>query len=291
MAKTAQHGADRLIDLHSHTTASDGTYSPAELVRAGVAAGLDALAITDHDTFAGYDEAEPVSRGEGLRLICGIELSTKIHQPSRRTVHLLGYFLNGGPSPEFLAWIAGIQTARRDRNRRLALRLQSLGMDITLEEVESLGKYMAGRPHFARLMVQKGYVATSREAFDRYLDESAPGYVDREEPALADAIAQVRAASGVSSLAHPIRLGKRDHVQEEQLIAAMCDSGLQAIEAYHSDHSAADSERYLGIARKYGLRVTGGSDFHGENKPNVALGRGLNGNLNVPASLLDELAR
>jgi predicted metal-dependent phosphoesterase TrpH len=203
----------------------------------------------------------------------------------------LGYFLNGGPAPELLDWIAGIQAARRDRNRRLALRLQSLGIDVTLEEVEKLGKYMAGRPHFARLMIQKGYVATHREAFDRYLDESAQAYVDRDEPSLPEAITRVRAAGGISSLAHPIRLGKRDHAEEEELIAGMCESGLQAIEAYHSDHSAADSARYLGIARKYGLKVTGGSDFHGENKPNVMLGRGLNGNLNVPTSLLDELAR
>lgn len=280
-----------MIDLHSHTTASDGTYSPAELVDAALATGLDALAITDHDTFAGYDEAFSYAKAGGLRLICGIEMSTKLLEPSRKTVHLLGYFLNGGPTTAFLDWITGIQAARRDRNQRLATRLQSMGVDIRIEEVEALGRNMAGRPHFARLMVQKGYVANNREAFDKYLDESAPGYVDREEPSLEEAIGRIAAAGGISSLAHPIRLGKRNHDDEERLIALMCESGLQAIEAFHSDHSAADTERYLAISRKYGLKVTGGSDFHGENKPNVLLGRGVNGNLNVPTSLLDELAR
>jgi 3',5'-nucleoside bisphosphate phosphatase len=280
-----------VIDLHSHTTASDGTYSPAELIDSALAAKLDALAITDHDTFAGYDEALAYARAAGLRLVCGIEMSTKLLQPSRKTVHLLGYFLNGGPTPAFLEWIQGIQAARRDRNRRLAIRLQSMGIDVRIEEVEALGKTMAGRPHFARLLVQKGYVANHREAFDKYLDESAPGYVDRDEPSLEEAISRIAEGGGISSLAHPIRLGKRNHDDEERLIARMRDSGLQAIEAFHSDHAAADAERYVALSRKYGLKVTGGSDFHGENKPNVSLGRGVNGNLNVPMSVLDELAR
>ncbi len=280
-----------MIDLHSHTTASDGAYSPAELVDAAVRAGLDALAITDHDTFAGYDEAVPYAQAAGLRLVCGIEMSTKLLQPSRKTVHLLGYFLNGGPKPAFLQWIEGIQSARRDRNVRLAARLQSMGIDIRIEEVEALGKKMAGRPHFARIMVQKGYTANTREAFDKYLDESAPGYVDRDEPSLEEGIGRIAESGGISSLAHPIRLGKRNHDDEERLIARMCDLGLQAIEAFHSDHSAGDIQRYLALSKKYGVKVTGGSDFHGENKPNVLLGRGFNGNLNVPTSVLDELSR
>ena len=280
-----------MIDLHSHTTASDGTSAPAELVQLAMSAGLKALAITDHDTFAGYEEAVPHARAIGLRLICGIELSTKVFQPSRKTVHLLGYFLSGGPSSEFLAWITNLQESRRDRNRRLALRLQSMGFDIRLEEVEALGRTMAGRPHFARLMVSKGYCANSREAFDKYLDESAAAYVDRDEPTIAEGIGQIKAGGGVTSLAHPVRLGKRDHAEEEALIASIAASGLDAIEAFHSDHGRADVHRYLAIAAKYGLKVTGGSDFHGANKPLVSLGTGINGNLAVPITLLDELAR
>jgi 3',5'-nucleoside bisphosphate phosphatase len=275
-----------VIDLHSHTTESDGSASPAELVESARHIGLDALAITDHDTLAGYEIARPLAESVGLRLVCGIELSTKVQKPSRKTVHLLGYFFQREPRAEFREWLGGMQAARRDRNRRLALKLQSMGIDIHIEEVESVGRSMAGRPHFARLMVAKGYVANSTEAFRQYLDESAPGYVDREEPSLAEAIDRIAVAGGVSSLAHPIRLGKRDLAEEEELIATFVALGLDAIEAYHSDHSPEDVERYLGYAHKYGLNVTGGSDYHGENKPNVKLG-----GANVPSSLLDALTR
>ena len=270
-----------MIDLHSHTNESDGTYSPAELVSAASALGLDALAITDHDTLAGFDLARPLADDAGLRLICGIELSTKVLQPVRKTVHLLGYFPSSYPSQEFVHWLGAMQSARRDRNRRLAAKLQTMGVDITIEEVEQAGKSMAGRPHFARLMVQKGYVPNTTEAFRRYLDESAPGYVDREEPTLAEAIQRIKAAGGVTSLAHPVRLGKRDRAEEEELIASFVALGLDCIEAYHSDHERGDVQRYLGHAEKYGLRVTGGSDFHGDNKPNVKLGQA-----NVPSELL-----
>lgn len=270
-----------MIDLHSHTTESDGTYTPGELVEAAAALPLDALAITDHDTLAGYRIAEPLAAAAGLRLICGIELSTKIYSPERKTVHLLGYFASAAPSNSFLDWLGGMQAARRDRNRRLAAKLQTMGVDVRIEEVEALGRSLAGRPHFARLMVQKGYVPNTSEAFRMYLDESAPGYVDREEPTLEEGIRQIQAAGGVTSLAHPIRLGKRDLAEEEKLIAGFVSYGLDAIEAYHSDHDEADVRRYISYSEKYGLRVTGGSDFHGANKPSVRLG-----DANVPTSLL-----
>jgi predicted metal-dependent phosphoesterase TrpH len=275
-----------VIDLHSHTTESDGTYTPAELVKAAATIGLDALAITDHDTLAGYRAAKPLAAEAGLRLICGIELSTKLQSPARKTVHLLGYFPENEPRPEFIEWLLAMQAARRDRNRRLAAKLQSMGIDIRIEEVEALGRSMAGRPHFARLMVQKGYVPNTTEAFDRYLDESAPGYVDRDEPSLQEGIQRISGAGGVSSLAHPIRLGKRDHGEEEELIAQIAALGLDAIEAYHSDHDGTDVRRYLSYADKYALKVTGGSDFHGDNKPGVKLGQA-----NVPTSLLAALSQ
>jgi predicted metal-dependent phosphoesterase TrpH len=182
-----------------------------------------------------------------------------------------------------------MQAARRDRNVRLATRLQSLGLAVTIEEVNAMGRSMAGRPHFARILMQKGYVNTVQEAFNKYLDESAPGYVDREEPLLEEAIQMVRKGGGISSLAHPVRLGKRNTAEEETLIAGMVDTGLMAIEVYHSDHTPNDMARYLAIAQKYGLRVTGGSDFHGENKPDIRLGTGHKGNLNISRAVLDQL--
>ena len=278
-----------MIDLHSHTTESDGTYSPAELVAAAVEVRLEALAITDHDTFAGYEQALPLAREAKLRLICGIELSTKMQlNGARRTVHLLGYFLDGEPAATFCDWLKNMQASRRDRNRRLAQKLQSMGMDIRIEEVESLGRTMAGRPHFARLMVSKGYVPHYRAAFDLYLDESASAYVEREEPTLEEGIRLIGDAGGISSIAHPVRLSVKDRAEEEQLISTMANRGLDAVEAYHSDHDAADTERYLGLAEKYNLHVTGGSDFHGENKPNVRLGTGP-GTLSIPLSVLEAL--
>lgn len=276
-----------MIDLHSHTTASDGTLTPAELVKAAAQADLEAIAITDHDTFAGYRAAREAAADSGVNLICGIELSTKISAGAKKTVHLLGYFVHHEPAADFCDWLVNMQESRRDRNRRLAARLRSMGVEVTLEEVEALGRNMAGRPHFARIMVSKGYVRHYREAFDRYLDESAPGYVDREEPSLQDGISRIREAGGVSSIAHPIRLGL-DAEAEENLVDCMAENGLYALEAYHSDHDAVQTEHYLQLARKYGLKVTGGSDFHGDNKPGVRLGAGP-GHLNVPMSVLTDL--
>jgi len=274
-----------LIDLHTHTNESDGTYTPFELVDSAVALGLEALAISDHDTLAGYDQALPRAQEKGLDLVCGIELSTK---SNGKTVHLLGYFLAQPPSGGFRDWLAEMQATRRDRNRRMAERLRSLGIDITIEEVEKKGRSLTGRPHFARLMLEKGYVSSIQQAFDEYLDESAKGYVDREEPELSASIQRLRAAGGISSIAHPVRLGYRDPGKLRTLVGEMRDAGLGALECYHSDHKAHDVEQYLGLTREFELGVTGGSDFHGDAKPNVRLGVGT-GNLNIPRSVLDHL--
>lgn len=252
--------------------------------------GLEALAITDHDTFAGYERAEPLASAAGLDLICGIELSTKFQD---RSVHLLGYFPGAPPALDFKKWLGGVQKSRRDRNLLLIDRLRSLGIDIALDEVEAKGRSMTGRPHFARVMMEKGYVASIEQAFSEYLNETGQAYVFRDEPGLAEAIAQVLAGGGVPSLAHPIRLSRKvtggHNATLEQMIGEMRDMGLQAMEAFHSDHKPADVERYLGIARELNLAVTGGSDFHGGNKPKIQLGSGYQGNLNVPRWVLDAL--
>lgn len=274
-----------MIDLHTHTNESDGSYSPFELVDAAVAVGLEALAISDHDTLEGYDRALPRAREKSLDLVCGIELSTKFHG---KTVHLLGYFLEDRPADGFRDWLSEMQATRRDRNLRMADRLRTLGIDVTIEEVESRGRSLAGRPHFARLMLEKGYVSSIQQAFDEYLDESAKGYVDRHEPELSAAIQRINAAGGISSIAHPVRLGYRDPQKLRTVVGEMRAAGLTALEAYHSDHRPPDVEQYLGLAREFGLGVTGGSDFHGAAKPNVQLGVGA-GNLSIPRSVLDRL--
>lgn len=243
-------------------------------------AGIDILGITDHDTFAGYDQAAGCARDAGLELICGIELSTKLHGKS---VHLLGYFMTEDGLAEFRIWVLELQALRRERNIRLVKRLQDLGLDITLEEAEQRGRGMTGRPHFAQIMLEKGYVANLQQAFDDYLDESAKGYVYRREPLFAEGVERIRNAGGIASLAHPVRI-KGDVAQ---LMPELCNAGLNAIEAYHSDHGHDDTERYIALAKRYCLLMTGGSDYHGAMKPGVELGLGRNGNLSIPVDLVD----
>lgn len=271
-----------MIDLHSHTYASDGTCSPAELIQEAQRAGIETLGITDHDTFAGYDAAVPLAGNAGIELVCGIELSTKLY--GSRSVHVLGYFLNGGPSPEFRERILDMQEARRDRNVRLTARLRELGFDITLEEVQAKGRGMTARPHFAQVMLEKGYVSTLQQAFDDYLDESAAGYVYRREPSFAEGVRWIREAGGLASLAHPVRVPG----DLAALLPELCAAGLDAIEVYHSDHSPEQAEVYLSLAERHGLKITGGSDFHGAAKPGIRLGTGR-GNLNLSYSLLEAL--
>ena len=283
-----------MIDLHSHTNESDGSCSPTELVAEALRAGVTTLGITDHDTFKGYDQARAAAAAAGLKLVCGIELSTKLHGHS---AHLLGYFLGDGNEhgngqgngqrnlDEFRNWVKGQQEARRDRNVRLVARLREFGFDITLAEAEARGRGVTGRPHFAQILVEKGYVSNLRQAFDEYLDESAKGYVFRREPQFAEAVERIRAAGGIASLAHPVRV-KGD---VPALMPELCAAGLNAIEAYHSDHTAEDTELYLDLACRYGLHVTGGSDFHGAIKPSVRLGTGCDGNLRIPEDLVERL--
>ncbi|MBZ5582533.1 MAG: PHP domain-containing protein [Acidobacteriia bacterium] len=274
-----------MIDLHTHTTESDGTCPPVELIAEAVRAGVEVLSITDHDTFRGYDQALSVARSSGVELICGIELSTKLNG---RSVHLLGYFPQpDGEMADFREWVLEMQASRRERNVRLSERLRELGVDVSLEEAEAIGRGMTGRPHFAQILVQKGYVANIRQAFDEYLDESARGYVYRREPQLTEGVRRIRGAGGIASLAHPTRI----HGHVAALLPDLCAAGLDAIEAYHSDHTPQETEFFLGLARKHGLKITGGSDFHGALKPEARLGAGCNGNLNIPREVVDAWGR
>ena len=270
-----------MIDLHSHTYESDGTLSPAQLIAEAVESGVRILAITDHDTFKGHDQAVDAAHAAGVELICGIELSTKLHG---RSVHLLGYFLSHEKLAAFRDWVVELQQDRRERNIHLAEKLRELGFDITLEEAEARGRGMTGRPHFAQVMVSKGYVRDLRQAFDEYLDESAKAYVFRREPQFAESVEKIRSAGGIASLAHPIRVNE----DVPAIMPELCESGLNAIEAYHSDHTPEDTAMYLELARRYDLLVTGGSDYHGTVKPGVKLGTG-DGNLKIPEDLVDNL--
>jgi predicted metal-dependent phosphoesterase TrpH len=244
------------------------------------------LSITDHDTFEGYEAAVPIAQREGLKLIRGIELSTRYDGSS---IHLLGYFLGPEPTPDFVSWLTQLQTTRRERNHRLVTRLAEFGIHLSLDEVERKGRSLTGRPHFASVMVEKGYVPDIETAFRDYLDESAPAYVQRKDPPLDESIERLRNAGGIPSLAHPVRIFRNDFDRVDALIAEMTGRGLRAVEVYHSDHQPEDVEHYLAVAKRHGLAITGGSDFHGANKPKIELGTGTRGNLSVPYQILEDL--
>lgn len=281
------------IDLHSHTNESDGTLTPAELVALAKRLGLDALAITDHDTFAGYEKALPFAREAGLDLVRGIELNSRLklaESSDVRYVHLLGYFPLGEPSAEFSAWLDGEREDRRNRNKRLVEALQQRGIDITLEEVERRGRSLAGRPHFARILVEKGYAANAEDAFQRYIGERAPSYVERQSQDSETVIRRIRNGNGIPVLAHPVRVGL-DREAEREVLLRFKAAGLLGLEVYHSEHPPVLQAHYRQLAEELELLPTGGSDFHGAVKPDIQLGTGLRGNIRVPVEFLREMRR
>ena len=278
------------IDLHSHTNESDGTLAPLELITLARTIGLDALAITDHDTFAGYDQALPIAQRDEFDLLRGIELNTKLvlENGETRSPHLLAYFPSHEPSPEFMAWLKKAQDDRRTRNHRLADNLAARGVHIGVSEVEALGRSLAGRPHFARLLVERGYADDFGDAFRRYLGEEAPTYVERESQTTEDAIRMVRAGGGIPVIAHPVRLSL-SAADERAILERFTQAGLLGLEVFHSEHGPELQVHYRRIADDLGLMPTGGSDFHGAVKPKVALGTGINDNIRVPRAFLDQM--
>lgn len=279
------------IDLHSHTDASDGSLTPPQLIELAQRSDLDALAITDHDTFAGYEAALPVARAAGLDLVRGIELNATVQfgdAVPRRSVHVLAYFPVSDPAAQLIEWLGTQLEDRRNRNRRLAAKLQEQGIDITAEEVEARGKTLAGRVHFARILMEKGYVDSSEHAFRRYLGETAPTYVHRRSQTIEELLTTIRDSGGIPVIAHPVRLALARQ-QERELFAQWKRAGLLGLEVYHSEHPPVLQAHYRQLAHDLGLFPTGGSDFHGLPKPDIALGTGLNGNLRVPREFLDRM--
>ena len=255
-------------DLHTHTTASDGQYTPAELVQLAKQRGLDAIAVTDHDTMDGLREALQAGEQNGLHVIPGIELSAKEYP----TFHILGYAIS--PDAPALRDLCGKMKARRDeRNPRLLAFLREKGIELSLSEVaEIAGGDIIGRPHFAQVMVRRGYVSSNREAFDRYLDtEEYHEKVERGKPSVQECIQAIRASGGKVSLAHPYQIGISDE-ELDKLVERLARFGLDAIECYYPKYTPEQQTFYLCLAERYRLHQTGGSDFHGEKvKPDVEL--------------------
>ncbi|WP_205471163.1 PHP domain-containing protein [Nocardioides sp. SYSU D00038] len=256
------------IDLHTHSRASDGTQSPAELVRAAAAAGLDVLGLTDHDTAEGWPEAERAARETGVVLVRGMEISTR-HRGSG--VHLLAY-LPDPDHPPLVDHLRRILDGRTGRVPTVLARLREQGVEITADDVRAVsGDTVAtGRPHVADALVRLGVVADRDEAFATYLGPGRPAYVDRHAPEVTEMIRVVSDAGGVSVVAHPWgRMGERP---DEATIADLRDAGLAGLEVDHQDHDTEDRERLRGIARDLDLVVTGSSDHHGLGKVGHELG-------------------
>lgn len=279
-----------MIDLHLHSTASDGTLAPAAVVRRAAAARLSAIALTDHDTFAGIAEAKAEGRRAGIEVIAGVELSLE-HGPG--TFHLLGLFTDPD-DPDLAAALARLIGGRDERNRLLAERLTELGMPLTVDEVAArAGGEVVARPHFAASMVARGYAATEKEAFDRWLGKGAAAYVERERPTAAEAIRLVHGAGGVAVLCHPetLRLsGGRVAATEAaaaEFLARLAAEGLDAVEVRRVDHDAKRTAFWRAAAKRAGLLESGGSDYHGRTKQEVK--RGIGGRLGIPDELLAAL--
>lgn len=265
-------------DLHSHSTVSDGTTSPTDVVRAAAATGIDVLALTDHDTAAGWAEAGDAAEESGLCLVPGMEISTK-HQD--RGVHLLAYLVDA-TSPPLVAELGRIMSGRDSRIAAMLSGLAAAGVDLTEDEVRRQAgpKPVIGRPHVADAMVARRMVSSRTEAFASWLDPGRPGFVVRYAPATADMVALVTAAGGAAVLAHPWGRNSRSVLQRSSL-AAFREAGLVGIEVDHQDHTAADRRDLRSLAAELGLVVTGSSDFHGAGKIDHELGC----NLTAPAEL------
>lgn len=275
----------RLIDLHTHTTASDGSLTPGQLVQAAAKAGLAAVAITDHDTTDGLDEALEAGSRLDIEVIPGVEIS--VNGGPKGSMHMLGLYLKHH-QPVFEHTLTRLQEARAQRNPQIVQKLNDLGFAVTMEQVVSYsGGGQVGRPHFAQALIEIGAVSNRQEAFNRYLGNDKPAYVAKKRLDAPEAIALIRQAGGVPVLAHPGLL-KAHPAALERLLAELKGHGMEGVEALYSEHDEITAKRFSDMAGRQGLVVTGGSDFHGAPKPDISLGYGM-GTLRVPASLLTTL--
>ncbi len=273
------------VDLHLHTTASDGVLSPSEVVRYAQAKGLQAIAITDHDTIEGCEEGLLEGERIGLEVIPGIEISAEY---SPGSMHILGFFLDIHHSllNERLEYL---QKARAERNPKMVAKLNQLGIEITYEEVmKASGGGQVGRPHFANVLLEKKIVRNFQEAFDRFLKKGAPAYVDKFRFTSKEALHFIREARGVAVLAHPNTLGVNRYSELEKLILQLVDEGLQGIEVYYPEHSSAEVAQYKTLADRYNLLSTGGTDYHGIEKNELDIGIGR-GEMKLPYSIVEKI--
>jgi 3',5'-nucleoside bisphosphate phosphatase len=256
---------ERFCDLHLHTTASDGIYSPSKLIDHAIAHGVSALAVTDHDTTDGLDEAIACAEEKGVSLVPGIEFSVEYPEGS---FHLLGFYIDHG-DPDLQRLIGTLKERRGTRIYRMIDDLASHGIDIPINEVLSISGGSPGRPHVARVLVNHGHAPSVKEAFKNFLVKGKPGYVKKDKATFDDAVGCIIGAGGIPVLAHPISLECCDMGHFERLLEGLLRKGLRGIEVYASMHSEDEISAFLRIARGRGLLATGGSDFHGDKNEKI----------------------
>lgn len=269
------------IDLHTHSTCSDGSMTPSELVKHAAENNLAAIALTDHDTVNGVEEAVNQGLLSGVEVVPAIEFSVR----SATETHILGYFIDI-KNPHLVSILDEIIEKRIERNVMTAKLLQDIGFDVTLDEAASLAPGgIVGRAHFARVMMKKGYVSSVKEAFDKYLSSGKPAYFGNQNLEAKAAIEAIHNAGGVAYLAH-LHLIKLDDEALEKYVAELVSYGLDGIEGYYTDYDEAMQNKYISLARKYNLGISGGTDFHADMKPHISIGKGL-GNMAIPYSVLE----
>lgn len=254
------------IDLHTHSTASDGLYPPAELVRLAREAGLTRIGLVDHDTTDGLAEAMAAGERLGVTVVPGIEVNTDL--PNKQgEVHVLGYYIEYD-SPGFQAALRTLRDARERRGERMVERLREQGVNITWQRVREIAQGAVGRPHVARALMEQGYATSVSDAFDKYLSPGRPGYVPRYKLSPLDAVHFIKSVRGVPVLAHPAHIPE----MEQRVLPELVIGGLQGLECYYGDYDDATVQRLLKLADTYGLAPTGGSDYHGPNMHPTPLG-------------------
>jgi len=272
------------VDLHMHSTFSDGSESPTAIAAMAAAAGLSGIALTDHDVLDGIPEARAAAAERGLRFIGGTELSVLWREQS---MHMLVYFLEPGPGP-IQDRLEDLRRGRHTRNLEMVDKLRDLGLDISYDEVaREAGTGVVGRPHFAAVLIAKGYVDSVPAAFDRYLASGRPAYVPRMRLTAEEAIGLSRESRAVAVIAHPHTL----HLRADEFsigFRELVARGLGGIEAYYGEYTPEMRNRIAEICAELGIVATGGSDFHGKYKPHLAVGVGT-GDLRVPDEVMDQL--
>ncbi len=274
---------EKRIDLHTHTIYSDGSMTPAQLVRHAKEEGLSAVAVSDHDSLSGV--AEAVAEGEkiGIEVIPAIELSAE----SATETHILGYFIDIN-NQTLLKKLEYVRQVRREREEHTCEMLNKLGFSVTMEEVEDIAETdVLCRAHFAKIMVKKGYVSSVKEAFDLYLANGRPAYSGKQALTDEEAVELINEAGGMAFVAH-LHLTRKPHDELKEFLLRLKAKGLCGVEGYYTEYTPEMQQEYQALAQELGLLISGGTDFHGSFKPHISIGRGL-GELAIPYSVLENI--